>query len=52
MGISENNDRLTIIINKEIKKSLEKIAKEDGRSLSNYVANLLEKHLIERTKKD
>lgn len=45
MAISKDNDRLTIIINKDIKKSLEQIAKNDGRSLSNYVATLLEKHV-------
>lgn len=49
MAISKDNDRLTIIINKNIKKSLEEIAKQDSRSVSNYVANLLEKHVLSQS---
>ena len=45
MGISKDNDRLTIIINKELKTKLEQIAKQDNRSTSNYVASLLEEHI-------
>jgi predicted DNA-binding protein len=48
MSISKDNDRLTIIISKESKKELEQIAKEDKRSTSNYVANLLEEHINEK----
>ena len=50
MAISKDNDRLTIIINKDLKKDLEEIAKDDKRSTSNYVAGLLEDH-IKKTKK-
>lgn len=45
MAISKDNDRLTIIISKDLKEKLSVIAKEDGRSISNYVARLLEKHI-------
>ncbi|WP_346938193.1 DNA-binding protein [uncultured Clostridium sp.] len=49
MAISKDNDRLTIIINRDIKKALEEIAKRDSRSVSNYVANLLEKHVLSQS---
>ncbi|AZV43733.1 hypothetical protein BAOM_3124 [Peribacillus asahii] len=47
MSISENNDRLTIIINKQIKEELKNIAKENNRSLSNYIAHILEQHALQ-----
>ncbi|MBS5937736.1 hypothetical protein [Clostridium sp.] len=48
MAISDKNDRLTIIINKETKNKLAKIAEADGRSISNYVSRLIEKHVEEK----
>jgi mRNA-degrading endonuclease RelE of RelBE toxin-antitoxin system len=45
MSISANNDRLTIIISKSVKDELKKLADSENRSLSNYVVNILEKHV-------
>lgn len=45
MAISKDNDRLTIIISKENKLKLSKLAEEDGRSLSNYIVRILENHI-------
>ena len=45
MSISKDNDRLVVIINKEVKAQLSELAKEDGRTLSNYVKVLLENHI-------
>jgi predicted DNA-binding protein len=47
MSISANNDRLTVIIPKYIKEELKKLADKENRSVSNYVVNLLEKHVKE-----
>ena len=51
MAIKKENDRLTIIINKELKNKLSEVAESDGRSISNYVAKLIDKH-IQDIKKD
>ena len=45
MSISKNNDRLVIIISKEVKAQLGVLAKEDNRTVSNYVKVLLENHV-------
>ena len=45
MAISEENDRLTIIISKKMKNELKELAELENRSLSNYVVNVLEDHL-------
>ncbi|MEW5569590.1 DUF6364 family protein [Rossellomorea marisflavi] len=50
MSISSENTRLTIIISKETKESLKIIAKNNNRSLSNYVSNLLYDHVQNQTK--
>lgn len=50
MSISANNDRLTIIIPKSVKDELKQLADSENRSLSNYIANLLEKHVSEKDK--
>lgn len=52
MAISNDNDRLTIIISKDTKEKLAIIAKKDNRSISNYVAVLIEKHLQEIDKEE
>ncbi|MFS0657351.1 DNA-binding protein [Niallia alba] len=44
MAISENNDRLTVIIPKELKQRLKDLADNQNRSLSNYVVTVLENH--------
>jgi len=40
--ISKDNTRIQITISKELKEKLEKKAKEDGRSVSNYVVKLIQ----------
>ncbi|PLR72321.1 hypothetical protein [Bacillus sp. UMB0728] len=47
MSISADNDRLTVIIPKKVKNELKELAAKENRSLSNYVVNLLESHVIE-----
>ncbi len=43
MTISDKNTRMLVIIPKELKKQLEKKAKENNRSVSNYVVTLIQK---------
>ena len=45
MSISKNNDRLVVIISKELKTQLGELAEKDGRTVSNYVKVLLENHV-------
>ena len=45
MAISKDNDRLVVIISKEVKALLGELAEKDGRSVSNYVKVLLENHV-------
>ena len=45
MAISKNNDRLVVIISKELKAQLGELAEKDGRTVSNYVKVLLENHV-------
>lgn len=45
MSISADNDRLTVIIPKSLKKELKELADIENRSISNYVVNLLEIHV-------
>jgi predicted HicB family RNase H-like nuclease len=42
LPISDKNTKMLIVIPKELKKDLENEAKEDNRSLSNYVITILE----------
>lgn len=42
MSISKENTRIQVTLPKELKKKLEKKAKEDGRSVSNYVVMLIQ----------
>lgn len=46
MAISKDSDRLVAIVSKETKDALKLLADKENRSLSNYVSNLLEKHVI------
>ncbi len=41
MAISKNNTRTLITIPKELKKQLEKLAKNDNRSFNNLVVKIL-----------
>jgi predicted DNA-binding protein len=43
--------RVSLVIPEHIKKDLEKLAQQDGRSVSNYVLRIIEKE-IARAKKD
>ena len=40
--MSEDKDRIVIVVPKELKKELEKEAEEQNRSLSNYIMTLLQ----------
>ena len=48
MSISKYNDRLVVIVSKEVKAQLSELAEKDGRTLSNYVKVLLENHVKEQ----
>lgn len=43
--ISKDNIRVLITLNRDLKQQLEKLAKEENRSLSNYILTVLQKHL-------
>mgnify|MGYP000403941175 CR=1 FL=1 len=45
MVISKKNTRVTITIPKELKRELEEKAKQENRTLSNYIVHILKKHL-------
>ena len=47
MSISKDNDRLVVIVSKEVKAQLAELAKGENRTLSNYVKVLLENHVKE-----
>lgn len=49
MAISPENDRLTIIIPKVLKEQLKIIADHHNRSLSNYIVNVLNRHISKET---
>jgi len=42
MAIKENNTRIQITISKDLKIQLEQKAKEDNRSVSNYIIKLIQ----------
>lgn len=41
MTISDSNTKILIVISKELKAELEKKAKENNRSVSNYIVTLI-----------
>lgn len=45
MSISKNKIGVLINMDKELKAKLEKLAKEDDRSLTSYINNILKKHI-------
>lgn len=51
MTIRDNQTRVITIVDKDIKSKLETLAKKDRRSLSSYVAVLLEKHIAQEENK-
>ena len=48
MSISKDNDRLVVIVSKQVKAQLSELAVKEGRTLSNYVKVLLENHVKEQ----
>jgi len=46
--ISDSNTRILIIIPKELKEELEKKAKENNRSVSNYIVTLIKKDVADK----
>lgn len=46
MAISDKNDRLTIIIPKNMKEQLRILAEHRNRSLSNYIVTILDDYII------
>lgn len=42
MSISKENTRIQVTLPKKLKEKLERKAKEDGRSVSNYVVMLIQ----------
>jgi len=47
--ISDTNTRTIITMPKEIKAKLEQLAKEENRSLSNYILNVLQNNIGKST---
>ena len=47
--ISDTNTRIIITIPKDFKSKLEQLAKENNRSLSNYILNVLQSHIEKST---
>lgn len=50
MGISKNNQRITITLDKSLKKEAEKQAKIEMRSLSNLISKVLFEYLNNQKK--
>ena len=44
MSIKKDKVRVSTILTKKLKEKLQKLAAKDNRSLSSYIANVLEKH--------
>lgn len=49
MSVSDKNSRIVITTSKEVKKELEKLAKKEDRSLSNYISVVL-KDIVKKSK--
>ncbi|TVY09980.1 hypothetical protein [Paenibacillus cremeus] len=47
MAIADNNERFTFVLDKGLKNKLQILADVDKRKLGNYVAHILEQHVIE-----
>ncbi|WP_211344094.1 hypothetical protein [Robertmurraya siralis] len=45
MSISDSNERLTVIISKDLKAKIRNLAVANNRSISNYVVTVLENHV-------
>ncbi len=51
MAISKDKTGVLINMDKTLKTELERLAKEDNRSLTGYIINILKKHVDEINKK-
>ena len=49
MAISDENVRTQVVLSKDFKAQLEKIAKEENRSLSNLIDTILKNYVNNRT---
>lgn len=43
--IKEDKTRIQVTITKDTKKKLEKLAKQENRSVSNFVSTIISKHI-------
>lgn len=50
MAISKSKDRIMTTVDKDIKEELEKLAKEDDRTLSQYCSIVLKNHIKKHKK--
>jgi predicted transcriptional regulator len=51
LSISDKNDRLTIIIPKELKEQVKDLADKEKRSMGNYIVQILEEHVKQKQAK-
>jgi len=49
VAVSKDNTRTLVMLPKDFKVELEKLAKNDNRSLSNYILTVLQNHIIKYT---
>lgn len=47
MTIADNNERFTFVLDKDLKAKLQILADADKRKLGNYIAKILERHMVE-----
>ncbi len=47
MVIPDNKTRIAIILTKDLKDKIQEKAKEENRSMSNYIVTILQKHIEE-----
>ena len=52
MSLAENKQRVNIIIDTELKATIQGIAKEEGRSFSNMVVTILKEYAEKREPKN
>lgn len=45
LAISDENDRLTIIIPKKLKEEIRSLARESNRSMGNYIVTIIKEHV-------
>lgn len=50
--IKEDKTRIQVVISKDTKEKLEKLAKQENRSVSNFVSTLISKHIKETFNKN